>query len=167
MTEEQSTMEQHIHVLSTGVRVHLGTVSLAALTDALKRIEQPSVPKVLNQETGREEEDREHPDYLAALDRANMERAVVMMDVLALFAVDLVDGLPENDRWLKRLQLLERRGRLDLTNFNLEDTVDLEFLFTKYVALSLPDWTEILSTAGMGEDVVMEMVEAFAEMIGE
>jgi len=167
MTEEQTTMEQHIHVLSTGIRVHLGTVSLAAITDALKRIEQPPIPKILNEETGREEEDRKHPDYLAALDRTNMERAAVMMEVLALFGVELVDELPDDGKWLKRLELLERRGRLSLEGFNLEDKVDLEFLFTKYVAMSLPDWTQMLNSVGMGEDVVMEMMEAFAEMTGE
>jgi len=163
MSEEQTTMEQHIHVLSTGIRVHLGTVSLAAITDAQKRVEQPLVPKVFNKETGQEEEDREHPDYLAAIENANMERADAVMETLALFAVELVDELPDDDKWLRRLKLLERRGRLSLEGFNLEDDVDLEFLFTKYVALSLPDWTLLFQQAGVGEDVVSEMMEALTE----
>jgi len=167
MTEEQSTMEQHIHTLSTGVRVHLGAISLATLTDAQKRIEQPPIPKVLNPETGREEEDREHPDYLVARERADMERANAVMETLALFAVELVDGLPQDDRWLKKLRLLERRGRLDLAGFDLEDSVDLEFLFTKYVALSLPDWTTLFQLAGMEETVASEMMNALGEVSRE
>ena len=167
MSDEQTTMEQHIHTLSTGVRVHLGTVSLAAITEAQKNVKQPLVPKVLNKETGREEEDQEHPDYLAAIENANMERADAMMEILALFAIDLVDGLPDDDKWLRKLKLLERRGRLSLEGFNLEDDADLEFLFTKFVALSLPDWTLLFQQAGMGEGVVSEMMDAFAEGVGE
>ena len=167
MSEKQTIMEKHVHVLSTGVRVRLGTVSLAAITDAQKRIQQPPIPRTVNQETGQEEADPQHPDYLAACELANMERADAVMETLALFGIDLIDGLPEDDRWLRRLKLLERRGRLDLAGFDLEDDVDLEFLFTKYVALSLPDWTQLFKSAGVGEGVVTEMMESFGEGVGE
>jgi len=167
MTEKQTAMEQHIHVLSTGVRVHLGTVSLAALTDAQRHIQQPPIPKSVNPETGKEEENPEHPDYLAAVEQANLERADAVMETLAIFGVELVDDLPDDDKWLRRLQLLERRGRLSLKGFNLEDDVDLEFLFIKYIALALSDWTVLFESAGMGEAVVSEMMDAFGEVAGE
>jgi hypothetical protein len=167
MLEEQTTMEQHIHTLSTGVRVRLGTVSLAAITDAQKRIQQPPVPRIMNQETGREEEDAEHPDYLAACELANMDRADAVMETLALFGIDLIDPLPEDGKWIRKLKLLEKRGRVDLGDFDLEDDVNLEFLYIKYVALSLPDWTQLFRSAGMEEGVVAEMMEAFAAGAGE
>lgn len=151
-----------IHVMSTGVRVRVSAVNPATLTDIQKRIKDPSVPTRLGQDMELVPM-LDHPDYVAGVEQANMDRASAMMDVIALFNVELIDGLPEDDGWLKKLRMLDRIGRLDLSRFDLEDEGDREFLYKKHIALTTEDWTELFRLTRVPQQIVTHMESGTTE----
>ena len=87
-----------------------------------------------NKAKDRDEPNPVDPDYLRELEKYQQETTRVTFDVFALFGIELVDGMPEDDSWLSKLKLNARLGHLDLSTFDLEDEVDREFLFKRYVA---------------------------------
>lgn len=132
-------LPQGIVELSTGVRVRLHPVSSHLVDDLKQAVEDPPVPMVFIEAKGREEENPTDPQYLADVERANQKRGEAVLDAVYLFGIELVDGLPEDDVWLKRLRWLEKRERISLDGFDLEDDFDLDFLYKKYVAVAGAD----------------------------
>ena len=154
----------NIHTLSTGVRVRVSQVNPATLTDIQMRIQNPSVPtRVVAGEFGafsEGEPNPEHPDYVAECQLKDMERASAMMDVIAMLCVELVDGLPKDDRWVKKLRLLSKIGQLDLSGFDLDDEDDREFLYKKHIAPSTEDWVTLFKLARVPQEVTAQMESA-------
>lgn len=139
--------EDHVHVLSTGVRVLLKPVSSMLIEDMRAAIPIPDVPIWHNEDKGRDEENPNDPKYLQAVQDAQARRGAVTLDALALFGVDLADGMPEDDTWLKKLKMLERLGHLSLRNYDLEDTFEREFLYKRWVAISQADYGLLMTLA--------------------
>ena len=88
-----------IHVLSTGIRVKLSSVSGTLIDDLRAAIEDPPIPVVYIDEKSREEENPNDPAYLAAVEEANRRRGVAMLDAIMIFGMELVDGMPKDDVW--------------------------------------------------------------------
>lgn len=156
-------LKDGVNVLSTGVRVRVSQVNPALLTDVQMRIQNPPVPTRSDGEfgaLGSSVPDPDHPDYVAECQQKDMERASAMMDVIALFCVELADGLPEDDGWLKKLRMLDRMGQLDLSAFDLDDEDDREFLYKKHVAPATEDWTLLFKLARVPQDVTAAMESA-------
>ena len=135
--------------LSTGVRVRLSPVSSSLVEDMKLVIKLPPVPVVWIESKEREEENPNDPRYIEAMNEAQVLRSDAIFDALCTFGVELVDGLPEDDLWLRKLKLLEKRGRMDLSGFDLEDDFDLEFLYKRYVAVAGADLAIIGGLHGM------------------
>ena len=125
--------------LSTGVRVRLHPVSSSLVEEMKGAIKMPPVPKVWIEAKEREEENPNDPRYLDEVAEVERKRADAIFDALCTFGVELLDGLPEDGTWLRKLKLLEKRGALDLSGFDLEDDFDLEFLYKRYVAVAGTD----------------------------
>lgn len=125
--------------LSTGVRVRLHPVSSSLVEEMKGAIKMPPVPRVWIEAKEREEENPNDPRYLDEVAETESKRAVAVFDALVTFGVELIDGLPEDKTWLKKLNLLAKRGALDLSGFDLEDDFDLEFLYKRYVAIAGTD----------------------------
>lgn len=150
------------HMLSTGVRARLLPVSQSIIQDALALVEEPRVPTWKNPEKdGREEENPADPDYLKAMAEYHRELTFVTFDVMAMFGVELADGVPEDDAWLKRLKLAHKMGRLDLSKFDLEDEIDQEFLYKRYVALGNEDFVAISRRSGISGREVEQALDRF------
>ena len=147
--------------LSTGVRARLVPVSINLVRDAAMRVPDPEVPKFLNEEKGREEENPNDPAYLKAVAEAAEKRATAGMDAAILFGVELADGLPENDGWLRKLKFMERRGQIDLSEFDLDDPFDREFLYKKYVAVAASDMDRVSELSGFGRGEVDAALASF------
>ena len=126
--------------LTTGVRVRYIPVNPATFTEILATMKPPKPPEVWLETKGRFELNPLDPTYLGEMDNWQGDRATAMMDAFALLGVELVDGMPEDTGWLKKLLMLQRLGRLDLSNFDLEDDMDLAFLYIKNVAFGPEDW---------------------------
>lgn len=132
-------LPEGVVILSTGVRVKLHPVASNLVDDLKLAVEDPPVPMVYIESKGREEENPNDPQYLLDLERANAKRGEAIIEAVYLFGIELVDGLPEDTDWLKRLCLLEKRGHLSLDGFDLDDDFDLEFLYKKYYAVARED----------------------------
>lgn len=119
----------------TGVRVRLVPVSTALMEEVTSRIVEPEVPMWHNESKNRDEPNPDDPVYIRALERVARDRGVAVMDAMCMFGVELVDGLPEDASWLKKLKFMEKRGQVSLDGFDLEDPLDLEFLYKRYIAV--------------------------------
>jgi hypothetical protein len=153
-----------IFALSTGVRVRLRPVSSSLVEEMKGAIKMPDVPVVWIEAKEREEENPNDPRYIQAVEEANSKRADAIFDALVTFGVELVDGLPEDETWIKKLKLLERRGKLDLSGFDLNDDFDLEFLYKRYVAVAGAD-LEIIG--GLHGFRPLEVARARAMFLGD
>lgn len=124
--------ENGIVVLPSGIRVRVLPVSAALITDVSTRIKDPEIPVVYIQEKDRSEPNPADPVYLQKMKEAENKRGSVTIDTMVMFGVELVDGVPEDNGWLDKLRFAERRGLLDLTEYDLNDPIDKEFLFKRY-----------------------------------
>lgn len=152
--------------LSTGYWARIMPVSASLIDGAQALVPDPEPPEVWIEEKGRTEINPSDPAYLRALDRAEVRRAVAAADAMVLFGVEMVDEngdqieTPGGD-WLKKLQLMHRVGTIDIGAYDLEDPIDLEFLFKKYVAVAAPDFPLISLASGVREEDVDRAVATF------
>jgi len=147
--------------LSTGVKAYLNPVAVSLVEDIGNAVEPPPVPTVYNEAKGREEPNPNHPQYLQDVRRYNEERAMAMADAAIVFGLDLVDGAPDDDTWIKKLQFVAKRSSLDLSAFDLDDPFDREFVYKKYVAVGSQDLVLVMKKAGLGQEDVDEALETF------
>jgi len=134
--------------LTTGVRVRLGHVPPGILEDVAHRVKPPKVPSWFNPDKGVEEPNPNHPDYLAAVAQYELDQAAAVMDAIALFGMELVDGVPEDDSWISKLKILSKRGGFDITGYDFDDPVEREFLFKRYIALGNEDLVTLGKAVG-------------------
>lgn len=147
--------------LSTGIRARITPVSAALITDSQGKIQDPPIPKWFNPDKEREEENPNDPAYLQALTDADKRRTTAAIDAAVMFGVELVDGLPEDDRWLTNLRFMERRGHLSLDEFDLDDVLDLEFLYKRYIAVSAEDLALVMLKSGIQTEAVAQATRSF------
>lgn len=152
----ESESEKGILTLTTGVRIRYHPINPSVFTEVLAKMKPPRPPKVFIESKGKEEDNPLDPTYLAEMDNWQGERANALMETFALFGCELVDGLPKDEGWLKRLRILERLGRLDLSAYDLTDELDLSFLYIKNVAFGPDDWSAVFRAF----NVTSEGVEA-------
>ena len=127
VAKEQGGTTDGIHTLSTGVRVRIKPVPPALVNDVMLRVKPPRVPVVFNEKKGRDEPNPLDPGYVADLERYEQERGAAALDAAAMFGLELVDGLPEDDTWLRKLKILGIQVE--------DDPITQEFLYKKYIAL--------------------------------
>lgn len=149
---KEQKIKDKIVVLSTGIRAILHPVSASLIQDVVSRIIDPPVPFEYDEVKGTKQENPHNKEYQAALFENNQRRARASMDAFALFGVELVDGIPEDEKWLKKLKQMERLGYVDLSDFNLEDDLDLEFLYKRYVAMGASDFAEVGRITGIRQE---------------
>ena len=140
---QQDEEGDDIRILETGVRVRLRPVAAFLISDATALIPDPDVPTWHNHDKERDEPNPNDPAYLKGLAEARHRRVQAANDTLVMFGVELLDGLPEDESWLKQLCWLEKRGKLDLSSYDLDDELDKEFLFKRYIALTSKDFQRI------------------------
>lgn len=135
--------------LSTGIKARLLPVSSSIIIEAQSEIDDPPVPMQEIEGKPGKYENPNDPDYLKAVKEANKARVQAGIDVMIIMGVELVDGLPENDEWIKKLKYLERRGRISLDGYDLNDDLDREFLYKKHIAMSSDDWMLLNEMSGI------------------
>jgi len=142
--------QNEIVELSTGVKVKFNVAPRMLLEQAILNVDFPEVP-VQTLEDGRQVENPNHPEYLKARIDAINKQGDASIDVMIAF-VDLVDGLPKDDDWIKRIDYLTRLGHIDLGNYNLEDELDKEFVYKKYIAFGRTDLNKLTSSNRITEE---------------
>lgn len=147
--------------LSTGYRAKINAVSATLIDRAQSKIKDPEPPKYYIEEKDREELNYSDPGYIAAKGRADVDRVIAAMDAMIMFGVELVDGMPEDDSWKKKLELMERVGSIDLSDLDLDDDLEAEFAFKRYIATSPKDITIISAMSGLNEGDVSQAEATF------
>lgn len=153
--------EEGIVTLSTGVRARITTVSQAIIQDALGLLKEPRPPMWLNPDKEREEPNPMDPDYLEALQEHEQKQYQVTFNTFAMFGVELVDGLPENDDWLRKLVIMDKFGTLDLSAFDLDHEIDREYLYKRYIAMGNADYVLVGIRSGVSQEEIRRAASSF------
>jgi hypothetical protein len=143
-----------IRTLSTGVKVRITPVSASLISEVTTRYKYPKVPTYYNEDKGREEENPVHPDYLAEREEVDNQRVQAAMDAMSLFGVELIDGVPEDGVWVKKLKLLG-------VEFDENDPVERDFYYKKNIALAGPDFALLGRISGLSEEAITAAEESF------
>lgn len=151
-----------IETLRSGVRVKLVPVP-AALVDAVtSKIKEPEIPiVVLGDGSGREEANPNDPVYQKEMDEVRRLRGLAAIDAMAMFGVELVDGLPPDEEWLDKLKQMEAMELLDLSQYDLEDKTIKELVFKKFVAVTTDVITRVTEISGISPEEVAAAEESF------
>jgi hypothetical protein len=151
--------------LSTGIEARLLPVSISLINEAQAAIPDPEVPMWHNESKDTYEPNPNHPQYKRDLEQVEADRNVAAIDAMVMFGVELVDGMPEDDGWLKKLKLRQRVGlsTVDLGDFDLKDEIDLEYLYKKYVAVATPDVAKLMKASGVSEEDIAEAARSFRD----
>lgn len=158
---EKSEKDETIVELAVGGRAKLLPVSATLLEEVNRSIVMPEPPMQYNEDKGRDQLNPTDPEYIKAVSEANRKRGVAGMDVMIMFGVDLLDGVPEDDGWVKNLRYLEKLGNLDLSNYDLDDDFDREFLYKRYIAVPVTLVDKITKLSGIDSEEVEEAEESF------
>lgn len=150
-----------IVTLSTGIRGRFKSVPAMTIEAAQAMIKDPPVPLQAIEGRDHPVENPVDPDYIKARMEANRERGEAAIDVMVLFGLELVDGLPDDDTWLKQLKFLEKRGHLDLSSYDLKDEVEREFVYKRFIATGSDDLVAIGQMSGLKDKDVQAAREAF------
>jgi len=140
--------------LSTGYRANILPVSASLIDQVTAKVKDPKVPMWMNDQKGRKEPNPADPDYLRQLDEAARERGIAAMDALVMFGVELLDPIPDDGAWIKKLVYLG-------IELDEEDEFEIEFFFKKYVAVSAEDVTLVTRRSGMSAEEVADAERSF------
>ena len=140
-------------VLSTGVRAKLTPVSAALIDEVTSRIPNPNVPTWHNPDTGRDDPNPLHPDYIAALGEANRKRGMAALDAIIMFGVGLVEPVPDTG-WEKKLKHLG-------IEVDVSDPDEREWSYKKYVAVGAADLNRLMALSGVSQEAVARAADSF------
>ena len=148
-------------VLSTGVRARMVPVAASLISEVASRIKDPPVPMDYIPEKDRSEPNPDNKEYLRELAEVTAKRGTVSLETMVMFGVELIDGLPEDDAWLNRLRFLEKRGDLDLSGYDFDDPMELEFVYKLYIAVGSNDIIAIAKMSGISPEEIEQAAESF------
>lgn len=147
--------------LSTGYKARIRPVSAKLLDEVSGTVPEPDVPKQFIESKNREEYNPLDPNYKRAVREANKLRGIRVTEALVLFGVELLDPVPPLEEWLPSLRMLEKRGSLNLSDFDFNDPLDVEFVFKNFVAVSGRDLMLVSLASGISEKEVASAVAGF------
>jgi hypothetical protein len=153
--------EPNVVTLVSGVRVRLVPVPASMIDAVTSRVKDPEIPMFYNADMQRDEPNPLDPIYQRQLSEAARKRGLAAIDAMSMFGIELVDGMPEDEGWLQKLQAMERRDLLDLSEFNLEDEVDREFVYKKYVVATTDLLRKLTELSGVSEEDVAAAEKSF------
>jgi hypothetical protein len=156
-------VDASVRTLSSGVRIRINSVPQLLIDDAVNMVPEPQVPYFHDEERGYEIPNPNDPRYLSLLAAYERAQAQAAVDAAVIWGVELVDEVPDESEWLPKLKFFAKRGRLDLSQYDLENPLEREFVFKRYCALSAGELSELLPDmiAGVTEEDVQKARESF------
>ena len=154
VARERTDAEQPEIILESGVKVRVHSVAASLIDQVTAQIKDPEPPTWYNEEKGRDETNPNDPMYLRQVQEADRKRGIAAMDAIVMFGFDLVDGVPEDSLWVKKLNILG-------INIDAEDPVELEFAYKKYIAISPEDINLVTSKSGISQEALQEAERSF------
>lgn len=135
----EKPVDDGIRTLSTGYRVKVGDISFFEIQEIATSLDYPPPPRIQDPDSDRVIENKDDPEYVRQCEAIDFKRGMLVLDA-ALIGVILVDGLPSDTEWLDMLKFKIKRGTVK-TDLNLDNEIEKEYAFKKYVAFKSPeDW---------------------------
>jgi hypothetical protein len=142
-TAKQKTQKKDdILTLSTGIRVRLRPVSASLIADVQARFTYPDPPLVMVESKGREEPNVNDPHWQRKCGEIDTARGQAAMDAFCMFGMELVEGVPSENDWITRLNLIG-------VEFDAADAIAKEFYYKKYVAVGGVDDLQLISQSSL------------------
>lgn len=157
--ELQQEYDDFLYVEDYAIRVK--PIPAAIITDVTNRIPDPEIPVWYNKEMERNEANPGDPEYVRMKSEVERKRGEAMIDATILFGIELVDGIPPVEEWMPRLQFMIRRGQLDLSQYNLDDPLELEYVFKRYVIGNIALITHIQQLSSVMPDDIGKAAAPF------
>ena len=120
-----------------GYTIRVKAIPVAIISDVTSRIPEPEIPVWHNPEYDRDEQNPNDPAYLKAKSEVDTKRGQAMIDATVMFGIDLPNGVPPTDEWLPKLKFMEKRGQVDLSGYDLNDPLEKEFVFKRYIIANI------------------------------
>lgn len=158
--QNNGTEESTLFDLPNGVKGKVVPVSARLISDVLARIKDPEPPMVFIEDKGREEPNYSDPTYLRAMRDAEAERNSAGMDAMLMFGLQIVGGL-NTDSWLNNLKMMSKMGHIDLSIYNLDDPLELEYLYKRYIGSTAEVFTRIGEVSGISPEEVAKAEASF------
>lgn len=161
--------EQHsggagtVYNLPNGAKVAILPVSATLLDEVTARITDPEPPMWFNPAKEKDEPNPMDPGHIKALAAADRRRLVASFDVMTMFGLELLDGMPEDESWIRKLQMMERLGHIDLSTYDLKNDLDREFVYKRYIILSADLIGKIGSASGLTDEEVAKAEATFQD----
>ena len=152
--------EDTVFDLPYGVKGRVVAVSARLIDDVLRRIKDPEVPVVFIEDKGREEPNYSDPTYLRAMRDAEAERNAAGMDAMLMFGLQIVGELT-TDGWLTNLKMMDKMGRVDLSVYDLNDPMELEYVYKRYIASTAEVFDKIGKVSGISPEEVAKAEATF------
>ena len=146
--------KDEIVTLRSGFRVRIKAVAASLVDQVTAKIKDPPVPMWMNEDKGREEPNYADPQYQTDLQEQSRLRGVAAIDAMVMFGFELVDGLPENERWVRELQLVG-------IDVNPEDDVEKEFMYKKFIVVTPDDLRLVTDLSGLSSEAIQEAESSF------
>ncbi len=147
--------------MSTGVRAEIKTVAASLIDMVTSQISEPEVPMEHNPDKDRDEPNPQSPKYINEVKAYNKARGEAAIEAMIMFGVVLLDPIPPKSEWLDKLQFLEKRKRLDLSKYDLEDPIDLEYLYKSLIAVGKPDLMRVMKSANISTEAMANAEKSF------
>ena len=161
LIKDVSKGEDKVLTLPGNIQVMVMPVSATLLDEVTSRIVDPEPPMFYNEQKDREEPNPLDPSFIKELQANERKRQVAIMDVMTMFGVVLMNGMPEDDGWVKKLQMMEKLGHLDLSGYDFDDELDMEFVYKRFIVLSASLIGKIGSASGLSEEEVAKAETSF------
>ena len=114
-----------------------------------------------NPDKDRDEPNPNDPVYKKAMEETVRQRGLAAIDTMCLLGIELVDGMPEDERWLSKLRYMEKRGLLSLSAYDLNDPLDKEFLFKRFMVASNEIIQALTRVSGITSEEVAKAEQSF------
>jgi hypothetical protein len=147
--------------LSTGVRARIKTVAASLIDRVTSRLVEPEVPMERNPDKDRDEPNPLSPKYEADVKAFNKARGEAAIEAMVMFGVELIDPIPEDNKWLEQLQFLAKQDRIDLSKYDLQNPIDREYLYKIFIAVGTQDLQLIMASAGIPTEAMNRAAESF------
>ena len=148
-------------MLSTGIQAILKPVSATLIDSVTSKIIDPDPPTVYDKDKEREFSNPDDPAYVNQLNANARLRGLAALDAMVMFGVELVDPIPADDQWVKKLRYMEKRGLLDLSEFDLSEAMDREFVYKRLIAVSPKDIDTLNKMNRLGPEVQKVVEDSF------
>jgi len=157
--EQEHSLADEVVVLSTGIRARIVPVAATLIDEIGARIPDPEIPKQVID--GKEHENPLHPGYQQEMRKAQAARTTATLDAFVMFGVELVDGVPEDNLWVEKIRFMEKRGMIDLSVYDLENDLEREFVFKRFIAVASKDMTKIGVSSGVLSADIERAMDSF------